>query len=333
MALWAGLTLNTNELANVFNKLYSKKAIPQAIKEVPLLNAFFGRRDMSNSVAAMRVGKINNVHGKDFEFKLLGSLPTPATVADGSAELATASVGYDSDIHAAATVAISHWAYTHGVPASDYDRFKGSEAKTENWIDEVMDYIRGGYDNVLQTALHATDAPDRTHFGGWQVPVDSSTAYAGVTRSDAGNADFRATETSVGLVTVKKIQTTKNTVRANGGKLTVGCAEITMFTHLQQLAQGYSQAVASTSKSEWGADAVNIGGIDWILDDYTTDGVMGMFDPRWWQLIATDEPFAEKGLIYNFTAVDGYVLPTKSWLQNVCVRPNCQAKYTEATAA
>lgn len=332
MALWAGLTLNTNELANVVNKLYSKKAIPMAIQATPLLDAFFGRRDNVNNSRAMRVGKTKSITGKDYEFKLLGSLPSPATVADGSAELAAATIGYDADIHAAATVAISHWAYTHGVPASEYDRFKGSEAKTLDWIDEVWDYIRGGYDNVLATALHATDAPDRTHFGGWQVPVDSSTSYAGVTRSDAGNANFRAVERSAGLVTVKKIQTDKNTVRTRKGMLTVGVAGVTLFTHLQQIAQGYSQAVASSDTSRWGADGVNISGIDFLLDPYTTDGVIGMFDPKWWELITSQsEVFTERGLIYNYLAVDGWVMPTKSWLQNVCVMPKCQVKWTDAT--
>lgn len=332
MALWAGLSLNTNETAMVVNRLHSKKSIPMVVKANPLLYAMFGKKDIVNN-RSMRIGKTNKITGKDVEVRLLGRLAAPAAISDGSDELTTATVNYSSDNWASTTVALAHYGHVEGVPDSEYMRFRGSESKTLNYLDELYDKIMYGYEDVLSTALHSTTAPSRAAFGGWQVAVDSSTAYMGMTRSDSANADFRGIEVgSFGQVTLAKVQEQINNARTNLGRPSIGVAGNTLFSAIQQQIQPYSQATFSRDASEFGSSGVILAGVEFLLDPDTSSGVIGIFDPQWWELVVNEEPFTNSGLVFDFTKKAGHILHTTLWCQNYCVKPNAQIKLTDCTA-
>ena len=332
MALWAGLTLNTNETADIVNRLHSKKAELMVVKANPLLYAFFGKKDNVNN-RRMRVGKTRKITGKDIEVRLLGRLAAPAAISDGSDELTTATVNYSNDNWASVTVALAHYGHVEGVPDSEYMRIRGDEAKTLSLLDDYYDKIMYGYEDVLSTALHSTTAPSRSAFGGWQVAVDSSTSYMGMTRSDAANADFRGIEEDGKTLSLSELQRVKNTARLNRGNPTVGVAGNTEFTRIQQIAQSYTHAVYKGDTSEFGADHVNLAGIDWLLDGDTSSAVLGMFDPSTWELVVNDEPFTNTGLVFDFTKKAGHIIHTTLWCQNYCVKPNANIKWTNVVTS
>jgi hypothetical protein len=332
MSLWAGLTLNTSELANVVNRVHNRKAIPMVVKANPMLYGIFGKRDGVNN-KNLRIGKTRNITGKDVEVRLLGRLAAPTAISDGSDELTTATVNYSSDNVASVTVALAHYGHVEGVPDSEYMRFRGSDSKTEDWVDEVYSKIMYGYEDVLSTALHSTTAPSRAAFGAWQVAVDSSTAYMGMTRSDSANADFRGLEYDAKVITIKEIQTRKNEARTNLGNPSVGVAGNTLFTHIQTLNQGYTHVIGSGDTSNFGWDHCVVSGIEWMLDPDTSDGILGAFDPQWWELIKNDEPFTGGGLIEAPWLKSGRIIHTTLWIQNFCTKPNAQIKWTAATTS
>lgn len=331
MAIWAGLTLNTNVLSTVFNKIADQAAIPMIVKQNALLYHLVGKANPFASAEGNGVSRMESVTGNDHEWTLLGKVAAPDYITSASDELSTVTVGYDSAIVGNPTIILAHLGYTHGVPESEYLRFRGKELKTQEWMKTVMQYISFGYENVLGNALHSsttTNVPALNKFGAWQAAVDDANTYAAVDRSDSGNADFRSiVNSSFGEVTLPKLQEQINTARGNMGRVSLGVAGTTLYTKIQSLVQPYSQVTYSSDRAEFGSEFVTFAGVKWIQDQRTTSGTIGIFDPQWWYLLKKDgQEMNTGGLIYDFTKKSGYVLPTTLWTQNACKKPNTQIK-------
>lgn len=331
MALWAGTSINSNETASLYNKIADRMAIPMVVKANPLLYAFLGKNDETNrSVAPLR--HVKSITGLNYEVTLLGALATPAAVADGSAELAASTASYDADRLGGAEFAIAHYALTFGVPNSELDRFAGSEYKLGSYVKEHAEYMGFSYEKVLSTAIHADVAPSRAAFGGWQYAVDDGGTYGTIDRTDAANADFRGlVNDTFGEVTLDKLNYESNRARANMGKVSIGVAGTTLFSKLQNLVQGYSQATYSPDAAMFGSPHVVYSGIKWLLDANTTAGIMGMFDPRWWDVIRKTVPFTSSGMILDPGAEAAHIVKTQLWMQNVCRKPNANIKLSAVT--
>jgi hypothetical protein len=331
MALWAGSAFNTNESAKIVNQLADKKSIPMVVKTNALLYAITGKDDKSND-AKFGARKLKKISGKNYEVGLMGKIAAPAGIADGSAEVATATVTHVADIFGAAEFAISHYGMTHPIPHSEWDRIRGDEAKTLSFIDDVMDYLVYGYENVLGNAIHANVAPSRTAMGGWEYAVAEDNTYGTIDRTDSTNADFRGNvEAAFGDTTLAKLNAQINSVRGNMGKIDLGVTGETLFGKIQQLVQAYSQVTYSSDTARFGSPHVNYAGVDFLLDQRASSGTIGMFDTRWWDLIRKDVPFSSTGFVHDFTKVASHICQTELWIQLVCRKPNAQIKLQSAT--
>ncbi len=338
MALWAGTSLNTNALAKLFNHVHTSRSVAMVAKATPLLNSFMGRGEKDgNSAYNKQVGgwmKTKSITGDKHEISLLGALDTPASIADGTAELTAASIAYNAAAHGAAEFILAHYGLVKGMPSSEYMRIRGSDAKTTSWAAEFYETLSLSYDDILSAELHenSTSAPPaRSQFGSWVTAVDDGNTYGTIDRSDAANIDFRSYVTSAGALTVPKVQASINKVRTNRGKTKVGVMGLTIFNGWQQLIQPYSQATYSASTAQWGSDHVMFAGVDWVLDPDCPDGLVGGFDPSEWLVINNDYPFTDGGLVKEPTLNAGYIMNTEIWIQNICKKPNSQWKMEDVT--
>src|SRR5947199_5780584 len=168
--LWTGTSLNNNVLAQVFNQLYNTKAIEMVRKENGLLYAILGKswRD-ANPKTGVKFERMEKITGNSIEVKLLGVLDTISTVADGSAELATQTPTYTSNMFGSATFDLTHYAQTKGIPSSEYNRIQGKEAKTLKYVDDVFNQVMLSLEKTIGDGINstATNIPDRTHLGSW----------------------------------------------------------------------------------------------------------------------------------------------------------------------
>jgi len=335
MALWNGTAINTNETAMVFNQLANAKTVAMITKRNALLHAFLGDGDTSDGLY-IRAQKNVKVTGKRLEVRLRGKNATPAYVADGSAELATVNYAstYDSTIFGAAEFDIAHGTLPYAIPASELMRFAGKEAKTASYLDEIFNYLMDGWENLLGNDLNGTSAPARTKFGGWQYAIDDSNTYGTIDRSDSANADFRGiVKASTGTPTVAKIQAAKNEAKTNRGKVQTGVASLVNYNYIQQQAQSFQQVIYNRDKAEFGSDSFVVAGVEFILDQRLGDTVIGLFDPEtwlFWKDNSKQKPMTS-GIYENPNLVDGYSMNTKLWIQNICIKPNSNVKFTGVT--
>lgn len=342
MALWAGSSQDTTAEAKLFNRLASRTSLPMVVSSNGLLYSFMGKpndSDLMQMAAGNKQvrgwGKTSVVTGDKVEQALMGSLPSPDYVTDGADELTTATPDYDANRHGAVSFEIAHLAKNLGIPASEYDRIRGDDAKTRNWIGEKFNEAMYGYENKLGTDLHAnstTAYPARNKFASWITIVDDANTGYGLDRSDSANADFRSyVNSSTGNLDIPKIETALNTARARGGKPRVGVAGITLYGKIKQLVQAYSQASYSKDGgAAFGSESVYYAGVEWLLDARCPDGVVGIFDPQHWLFIMSDVPFNNGGVVHDFTKKDSYVIPTKLWAQILCLMPKTQSKLSGA---
>lgn len=337
--LWTGTTLNTNILSGVFNRIHNRKAIPMVTKATPLLYSLMGREgEDGRSAYNKKLGgwmKKKNIHGDKDEVRLRGALPTFASIADGTAELTLATIGYDSDHTGSAEFILAHYGYVHGVPSSEYMRIRGNEAKTESWIDETFDYIFDGAIKKYSADLHedSTSAvPARDQFGSWIAAVDDGNTYGTIDRTDSGNADYRSVvSSSVGSLTARKVQDVINQVKDNRGQVRVGVMNTTLFGKWQDIIQPYSQATYNKDTASWGSDHVYFAGVEWLQDRECPSGRIGLFTPKTWTLVSNDMPFTDSGLVKEPLLNAGWIINTECWLQNYIDNPNQNAKLEDVT--
>ena len=337
MALWNGTTLNNNVLAQVFNQLFNTKAIEMVRHENGLLYAILGKswRD-SNPNVGTQFERLERISGNQIEVKLLGALDTISTVADGSAELASSTPAYTSNMFGSATFDLTHYAQTKGVPSSEYNRIMGKEAKTVKYVDDVFNQVLLSLENQIGNDLGGSNAPARTTLGGWQYAVsdgvssgESSYSSYGLARSDSANVDFRSyVNPNTGDLTLGKIRYVKNQNRVHGGKNQIGLAEISVFTKIQQLVEAYTVIESNSDWAEFGGEYVQYGKTRYIMDQRGPTGVMGILDPESWVFYQNMINFTEAGFIRAPHLVAGYVLPWECWCQLICLQPSRNGKLT-----
>ena len=337
--LWTGTTLNNNVLAQVFNQLFNTKAIEMVRHENGLLYAILGKswRD-ANPKFPVSFERLERISGNQIEVKLLGALDTISTVADGSAEIATSTPAYTSNMFGAATFDLTHYAQTKGIPSSEYNRIQGKEAKTLKYVDDVFNQIMLSLENTIGNAINASSpsAPSRTNLLSWIWAVsdgtssgESSYAVYGLDRSDSGNADYRAyVNPTTGDLTLNKIRIVKNNVRTKGGKNQLAIAETSVFTKLQMLLEAYTTITSDEDWVDFGGEYVKYGKTRYILDQRSPTQTLGIIDPESWVWYQNMINFTEAGFIRAPHLVAGYVLPWECWCQLICLQPSRNGKLT-----
>lgn len=337
MALWAGMTINTNESATVFNKVANLKAIPMVVKKNFTIKAMLGRSEVKHTplgpaAAFKRLMGTDSVTGRKVEVTLLGKLPTPTTVSDGSSEVATATLNYTSDYWGAAEFDMFHYSYKHPVPGSEFVRFRGDELKTVNYLSKVQDLIANAYEKVWGTALWTSAAPSRTVFGGIPYAINDSNTYGLVDRSDSGNADFRGiVNAALGNTTIPGLRLHQNQAIANGGSPDVAITGTTLYTKIQGLVDAYTFVENDEEWNSFGGDYFKVGKIRYGLDSYCPSGAIALLTSSTWQMRLAEDPFSPTGLVYDPSRVSSWVIPTERWGQVICECPSHNVYLTAAT--
>lgn len=339
MALWQGTALNTNVLASVFNKVHNKKAIAMATLATPTLHSMMGRPGEDGRGAYNKsLGgwmKSESITGDKHEVRLRGANADFASITDGSDELTDATINYDADHTGAAVFILAHYGIVHGVPDSEYDRFRGDEAKTLSWIDETHEYLYDGFcedmsDDLFENSTSAV--PARDQFGSLIAAVDDGNTYGTIDRSDSGNANYRAeVGSATGALTLRKVQDKINAVKDNRGKTKVGVIGTTLFGKFQDLVQPYSQASYAKDTASWGSDHIYFAGVEWIQERNCPSGIILGLDPGTFKVLWKDAPFTETGLIKDPRLKAGRIINCTAWLQNFCMKPNSNWKLEDVT--
>ncbi len=331
MAIWAGSSINSNETAMVFNKLHNKSAVPIIVKRNATWYAMMNK-SVEGKRGGMKINRNPSTTGKKIEIRLLGALPTPASISRGSTELTAATISYNSAYYGGLEVDYALYGLVEGVPASELERFRGDEAKTLSYLDDVYKRVMYAYEKVYGDAFQANTAPSSTALGGWPYWVDDSNTVGTLDRSDSGNADFRGVVAATfGDTTVAKIQAQRNTARANNGNPDLMVMGTTLYSKYQQVIQPYSQATYSASGAEWGADDFTFAGMRGVLDQRTASGYIGLLDSETWTLYGRPDGMTRDGITSQPLLNSGYVMNTYMFLQVVCEKPNSNVKITGAS--
>lgn len=337
MALWDGLTLNTNELTHVFNQMWMLKSVPMVVRRNPLLYKILGKQTVVQGATGPQVSfeRLNKITGSKIEFRLLGKLPSPSYVADGSAELATATPTYTTDLWGNVTFDISHMYSVRGIPSSELHRFAGDEAKTRSYVTEVFETEVLGYEKSLSASINSeTSAPARDKVGSWLYAVDDGTDYAiygGLNRADSANVDFRGNVTrTVGTLSIQHIQSAQNACLVRNGKPSVGVCAETVYGIVQRLAEAYTTVQYDSEMSKFGAPNVQISGITFMLEPDAPSGTLGLLDPStfgvWMKEVGMNASFVK-----DITRPAAHILNWESWVQFLCKKPNSNAKLVGIT--
>lgn len=365
MALWQGSQFNSTESAMVVNKIANRKAIAIVQRGNPLLYKLIGKTDpVSVHKGMTKTERSENITGKNYEVRLLGSLLPTTKVADGAEELATATQQFDPNQFGSAEFALSHYTFTQSFPSSQLFRFKGDEAKTADFIDEqfgavMLSYEKdmgrdlnsdGGAAAVAKGATPNTVVVGRKQFGSWLFAVSTGGGtggadatgenqaafrnYGTIDRQDPANADFRGVvSAATGAVTLKTLRAYRNLVSDNEGLTDTVLAGQVLYTKLEDLIEQSTRLEVDNGQDriEFGGISFRYAGMDVLLDTRCPDGTIGGLDSRWWTFLKKAEDMTKSGIIVHPGATAAHVLITEMWAQLVCKRPNAQFKLLGCT--
>lgn len=340
MAIYAPTTNITGLGANAFNKLYSYNFIPAIVDRNAFLYMALGKSFMGSDGLPSFERLVRDFNGPNIEGRFLGSLDTISTVSQGTNEVASDSGTYNADHFGNTFFPWTHYYQNKKIPSTDYNRIRGDEAKTKNYVQDVMQAITLSMENTLGTAVNAAVAgATETVCGNWQHAVSDGvstgeTGYAtyGFDRSDSANSWARGINTVTTLqLTVPKIRTVKNGIAGNNGFAKVGIAGTTVYGIVQALADQYTWVESDPDWMDFTGEYVGIGKTRFMLDQRATSGVLGLFTPETWTAYQRMINFTESGIVRNFATAASYVLPWDMFFQVICWDPGKNGKLTGIT--
>lgn len=335
MAIWAGTSINTDELSAVFNQVFNRKFIDQVSDKKGLLEVVLGKPspnpDGAGSKAFQRMKKIT---GRKIEVKLLGNYKSIGTIADGAAEVAS-TVGAVVEKYGAAEFDLTHFNDQHWVAKSQYDRFRGDEAKTVNFMQDEFDWLMASWAETLAAGISGTANQSRQFLGSWEYAVTNDNTYGTIDRSEAGNIDFRGYEKdSFGAFTLDALQTEYTTLKAQEAKpdLMIGSATVYNLVVKALRDEGTLQyKYASDGKVAAGGASFAWQGMDLILDPHTTSGVLGLLESKSFVLYMEDSGMNPSAIV-DHSKKAAMLINLDGWAGFICVIPKHNGKMNGVTA-
>jgi hypothetical protein len=347
MALWNGSVINNTEFAMVFNQLANLQAIPQVVKRNALLYYLIGKM-LPGSVDKGRVEfeRSKKITGKNIEVKLFGALTGTQKLADGAPEYATTPPSFNANSYGAAEFPLTRYYLKKAVPTSQLDRYKGKEAKTDDFYAEVMRDIMASFENDIGNDLHGTSGGTnigRTVLGSWCYAVstgggdaggdatgEAATAfrnYGTVDRQDTANSDFRSVvQANYGPSTLQKLRSLRNLVEANGGTVDICVFPTALFTTHELLLEAQTLVTNPGDGIDFGGRVFTYAGMKFIHDQRAPANTIGLLDSSEWMFVENEEKLAPQGMIWDPSLSASYVIPCYRWVQLICKRPNWQGK-------
>lgn len=338
MALWAGTALNTNALSSAVSKWWSVNAIPMVVKLNGLLYAMTGKTGSITSAAGKRNFRIESgISGNKLNVRLMGSLAAPAGLPDAN-QTDAITLTNDNDIFGAAEFEWAHFYHPEPIVASEYELIRGNEARTASFMQDKLEYVRKGWENVLGNGINSNDAPARDKIGGWRFAIEDGTnpsdnngdhKYGTIDRSDAGNADFRGYQKSnVGALTLEDVDEVYLNVVKNGGEPDVGICGVTPYKKLLEELRGYTTYTDSTW-DKFTMPKVGFMGMHFVMDQRAGETQMGLLSSKSFTLyLSGDTPKIHEA--FQWKGVK-FVLFLDTWVQLVCVCPSWNGKLSGIT--
>lgn len=340
MSLWTGTAVNTNELAMVFNQLYNLRSIDVTRRLSGLLYYILGKKIPGKTPTSMTTfQKLKKITGRKVEVKILGAIPTPTYSANAAADLAAydLAANYDADAFGAMEFDLSKLIYKEPVPGWEYDRFRGDEKKTLNWMNEVMTKVERGYERLVNPELNNTSAPATNKIGGWVYAVSdgvstgetSYATYGTIDRSSAGNENFQSYVLNAGgSMSLKKLRKARNKVKIKHGNPRLGLIDEDGYTELESLLEAYTVIREDSQWFDFQGEWVRYGKVTYVLDADCPSQTIGLIDPDYFVFYMSDDPMfdASEVLVTDPTKTDAKLVPTKMYSQLLCTCPNAHAK-------
>lgn len=337
MAIWDDGGINTNELASVFNTLWDKKAVPMIRKQHGVTYAMLGKPQYGQANKGLpQFSNMRFAGGKKIEVRLRGALPSPAVVAR-SAQLDALTMTWDDDALGGSQFGMPMVPYVHPIPRSEFDRFRGNEAKTYDYLDEQFEGIVLGYENTLATALNNTGAVATNNpaedvigsyifgimgiDGAWSTNPDT---YGDLNRQDSGNADYRGQfQGSVAALSLAKIMSSKLDARKYGGMVDAGFAAKGVWLKLNSLLENQAVVTWSEEWNQFGGDYLKYAGTVYAFDPDTPSGYLTGLTSNTWRLYTLKDMKLTSGNLVERTDLKGipYALPCNWWIQCICKHP------------
>lgn len=328
----------------MFNQMWGMGAVAIARKDNGLLYAITGKDWKDNTPTKDgRLKMMQKISGNRIELRLMGKLATPSTMANPSAELATATLNYDAANYASVQFDLTHYAEVFALPNSEFNRIKGSESKTKSYVADEFQRILLSYENAWGTAINGSHTtgfkPDKLgcwrHFASDGVST-GETGYAtyGLDRSVSENSDFRGVvKTNTGSLGFGKIKLLKNQIRENGGKTRLLVAQTPIYTAFETMVEGYAHVLYDEKWSKFGGSYVAYSNMVAIQDHRAPSGVMGFLDPDtlgfWMDSDGIFDPQAT--FVRDITRPAARVAPTEAWVGFFCNKPNSNGLLTGIT--
>lgn len=348
MSRWNGITAVSfdqakNLFANSFNDVYNAKCIDVVRVRNGVLYAIIGKPligEKANGMPpAFRFDRMDSVSGYAKELRFLGTYGNVMSpVVNGSAELATVDISatYDDSLMGSVLVQLTHFPYKHGVPESEIRKCAGNEAKTASLVAEYAQFMIGKWEHTLGTALGGVTAQSNSAMGGWQWPVSDGVSsgetgyalYYGIDRSDADNANFRATvNVNPGDLTTPVLDKGISTCRLNGGYPDLAPCNLDVYIKVKGLIEQFTVVNYDSQWSKFGGDWCQLGGTKFLLDAYTPSGVLGLLDTSTFVFSMNEQGF-ETGFSKAEWTAAGYMLAVNSWCGLTCNNPKANYKFT-----
>lgn len=335
MAIWAGSTYNNTNIASMTNQVWGAKAYDVVRNQNAFLYAILGKRWLdTNGAGGTRVNfeRLHRITGYQVKTRFLGVLNTIATVADGSAELATATRVWANNYFGAAVFDLTHYAQTDAIPSNEWNRIKGKEAETSNFLAERMDQIMLSFERTLGTAINATvnTGFTRTVMGnirhacsdGVTTGETTYATYGTLDRSDSANVDFRGKVTgSTGILSLEKIQTHRNTISDAYKRPDIGLGDITTITEIQGLLNGFTVIESDDEWKKFAGDYVQIGSTRYLMDGLCAANILYHINSDTFGIWENEMGLSTDGWMRDPNAVAGYIMPWEYWCGIFCNRP------------
>jgi hypothetical protein len=340
MAIWDGSSLNTDALASAVNKWMELNFTPIVVKRNALLYAMMGLSGASGNV---EVPNWNSVFKKDYQVqgnnlvvRLLGELETISTLADAN-QLDAPTWNNNPNALGAAVFAWTHYSHNEAVRDSEYELIVGNEARTNSYMEDVMQRLRLSWQDTIGTAINSTSDQARTTLGGWEYAIDSTGTYGTLTRA-GDNPNWSGNETDVGgSGGLDNLDAMKLDILQDGGNPTVGLAPKVPFSKIKQELRGYTAAIPTSWQFYEGGGLLHYDGCTFAFEHRCTATVVGMFTPDTLRLYkkgegAKIEDVMPKEIMRAVTKGASLGFTIREWLAFVSKHPGASGKLTNWTS-
>ena len=359
MALWQGSNFQSTISAMAFNNIYRTKALPIIRKKNGLLYFILGKEETLGNEKADQGPKFERsqkTSGVNVEITLMGALRDAQSgsqlqaVSQGAAEVAVlTSVDYSSTIFGAAEFPLSLWANKRGIPYSEMKKIQGNEAKTRDYIGQVFENLMLTMESVIGNGINSTNNATATTIGGWQYAVSDGGAngslsgesgyssYGNIDRGTGNTTDlggvvnYSKGGAAIGTLRLRDIAQNRNHCAVNGGNVKLGVSGELVYNVIEELIDPYAHVTYDETLSQYGGEFIQYKGINFILDQRCSAGVLGLLDPTSWVYFHDDNNFTKSGIVDDPTLVASYSINWGFWGQLICQAPSWNGKLTGIT--